>query len=860
MFRKSGHAVAWGAVVLIAADVIVAPARPALANGFCQGVTPPMVDALILCDPGSEAIPVPPEVQVVQVAAIGGGGGGGMAGTPPADGGSGVGVAGWVTLPPGTMSLQLTIGAGGQGRYYDSATHNYFGARGGGGTGVYALRGNLLPVPLIVAGGGGGGGGTNRANATQFGSGGDAGVQATTMGPAVLSQPGADAGDPADLLAFGGLGADLAQPGDGGMVQPSAALTIEGVGSAGAAPSPTDEAPVAGGAGAVNGGGGGGGGGGYSGGGGGAAQLYDNGVFDEIMAGGGGGGASYINSDLAGVTLSTGAQSSNSINGAGGSGLTAAAGGPGQLLVVLLSPPVITSVSPAGGRLTGGETITITGSGLDGGAGVPGLASPAPEVTVGGSACLNETVVSATELTCEVPAAVAGTQDVKVTASNGTDTEVGGYKYVDVPQIASLSPVKGSLAGGTTLTVSGTHLDTTTSVKVDGVACPGTGAHDAYVATPTSVTCTVPAAANGPGAKAVEVTTLGGSDTEPFGFRYSGPQAIASVLPTAGPQAGGNSMTILGESLGGVGMVVVGNGQCASVAPTDSIVTCVVPSAASPGKVDVMVSSSAGVTTKSNAYEYLPAPTVPPNRPPVIVDPPATSPTPAPTTSPPVTPPAEAPKLNLVLDLKPGAPVSGAGARISGGGLRGNSQYTVTMYSSPVRLASGYADETGSFTARFKVPQRACVKGGLHRVVLSGFAPDGTVVSTTNWLLFDDSCTTRALPSPAKPAVVTYGTFHFDYASAKLTPYVKAVLKRTRSTLTSAKRVTITGYTQTTSKGEGAKPANRALGLRRAKAIRAYLRALGLKTPITVIGAGAVDPLKGRPQRFNRRAYVTARY
>lgn len=923
MSRPGGWRAA-GAAALLAAGVVVAPARPALAtNVGCMG-TPALGDIVECAGPSHYTnIEVPAGATAVWVEVIGAGGGGSVAGATPAAGGPGGVVEGWLPLGGTVTDLILRIGGGGAG----GAAGNGLSA-GGGGAGSHIIAAEPYGVyfnTLVVAGGGGGAGGSDQTSLST-GAGGAAGG---------FTNPGTGQdGEPAGIVN------SIADPGQGGQPGVGGSGGVNGGdptgnGTAGGSMSVyNDPRAQLGGVGGSLGGfpRGGGGGGGHGGGGGGAAVSLGG---SDYAGGGGGGGSSWAEPvAYPDMTFSLAAPGGPGHSGAGApqsGGQAAEAGGDGQvkLKFATVIPPAIASVSPASALRTAGGTLTVTGRRLTGatavkvdnkdcpitsttatevectlpvgdGAGpvdvelttpdgtatksgaftytaAPAISTVAPaagpkaggtSLTISGTALTGVTVevggvpcpvapgANDTSVTCTTAGGAPGAAlGVTVTNGVGSDTRNSAFTYLDPPSISSVSPTSGTLGGGDTLVVTGTALDTTTAIKVDGEACPGTGAQHAYTATSVSVSCVVPAAVNGVGNRDVEVTTLGGSDTRTGGYRYSGPPVIASVLPTAGPQAGGNSMTILGDDLGGVAWVRVGGQLCASLSPTASTVTCVVPSAATPGVVDVVASAAAGVDVKPSAYEYRPRPVPPP----VVVPQPVPTPTTSPTSAPPTGAPPARPELKLDLAIQPGAPVRGAAASVSGGGLRANSQYTVTMYSSPVRLASGYADETGSFTARFKLPARACVKGGLHRVELSGFAPDGTVVTTSTWLLFDDTCTTRTV-SPAKPTAVTYGTFRFDRGSVRLTPYVRAVMRRTHATLASAKRVTITGYTETGSRSEASKRANKALALRRAQAARDYLRKLGVKAPITVLGAGAVNPLKGRPQSWNRRVFITVRY
>jgi hypothetical protein len=78
--------------------------------------------------------------------------------------------------------------------------------------------------------------------------------------------------------------------------------------------------------------------------------------------------------------------------------------------------PVVTSLSPTSGPTGGGNTVTITGSNLNGGG--------TPTVTFGGTgATVNSS--NATTLVVVAPAHVAGTVNVQVT-TNGGSSATGG--------------------------------------------------------------------------------------------------------------------------------------------------------------------------------------------------------------------------------------------------------------------------------------------------------------------------------------------------------------------------------------------------------------------------------------------------
>jgi hypothetical protein len=83
-------------------------------------------------------------------------------------------------------------------------------------------------------------------------------------------------------------------------------------------------------------------------------------------------------------------------------------------------PPTISAVSPTYGPAAGGTVITVTGTNLTGATGI----------TVGGSACTNLNVISATSATCETPASSLTTsQRIVVTTAGGTSANPVSFMY-----------------------------------------------------------------------------------------------------------------------------------------------------------------------------------------------------------------------------------------------------------------------------------------------------------------------------------------------------------------------------------------------------------------------------------------------
>jgi LPXTG-motif cell wall-anchored protein len=100
----------------------------------------------------------------------------------------------------------------------------------------------------------------------------------------------------------------------------------------------------------------------------------------------------------------------------------------------------VTAISEKQGSTAGGNTVTITGTGFVAGA----------TVTIGGKACTNVVVVSATSITCVVPAGVAGVVDVVVlNGDNQTQTLVSAYTYVS-PAVTTSTTVSPPANSGST--------------------------------------------------------------------------------------------------------------------------------------------------------------------------------------------------------------------------------------------------------------------------------------------------------------------------------------------------------------------------------------------------------------------------
>lgn len=115
-----------------------------------------------------------------------------------------------------------------------------------------------------------------------------------------------------------------------------------------------------------------------------------------------------------------------------------------------VGPPTVTGVSPNVGPLSGGRTVTITGTKFGAGA----------TVRVGGTSATSVIVHSATKLSARVPAHAAGTVDVRVTTTHGTSAAATAdhFTYLRRPTVGKVSPSSGKKAGGKVVTITGTSF------------------------------------------------------------------------------------------------------------------------------------------------------------------------------------------------------------------------------------------------------------------------------------------------------------------------------------------------------------------------------------------------------------------
>jgi Domain of unknown function DUF11/IPT/TIG domain len=212
-----------------------------------------------------------------------------------------------------------------------------------------------------------------------------------------------------------------------------------------------------------------------------------------------------------------------------------------------------------------GTAVTLTGAAFTG----------ATQVNFNGTHA-TFTVVSDTRIDTAVPAgATSGT--IAVVTPAGTWTSALSFTVTGFPPtISGMSPRRGQ--PGTIVTVTGTHLDIVTSVKVHGVLA------SFLAVSPTQLQFTVPVGAT---TGSMSVTNSGGTATSTAAFVVDvPPPTVRSVSPSHAHV--GETVTITGSFfLGATAVKVNGTNAPAFTVISNGTITVTVPAGATTGPVSV---------------------------------------------------------------------------------------------------------------------------------------------------------------------------------------------------------------------------------------------------------------------------------
>jgi len=256
--------------------------------------------------------------------------------------------------------------------------------------------------------------------------------------------------------------------------------------------------------------------------------------------------------------------------------------------------PIIKSISPSIGSITGGYTVTITGTNL------PIKNTTTTSIKFGTKlAKYNTTKTSnGNKIFIIVPAAtIPGKVNMTITTPNGIARTFFTY-ILPPPTITSITESRGLIGGGYTVTIKGTNLLNSTTIMFG----TNNATYNQQNSTNTSLIVTVPAAAIS-GSVDVTVKTLSGNAKTTFTYILPIP-TITSITESRGLIGGGYTVTITGTNLLNSTTIMFGtnNATYNQQNSTNTSLIVTVPAATTIGNVDVVVSTRYGNAKTTFSY------------------------------------------------------------------------------------------------------------------------------------------------------------------------------------------------------------------------------------------------------------------
>ncbi len=252
-------------------------------------------------------------------------------------------------------------------------------------------------------------------------------------------------------------------------------------------------------------------------------------------------------------------------------------------------PPTVTGISPDFGPQQGGTNVTITGEDF--------LPSNDTTVYFGSTPSGQVDVINSGKIIAVSPAG-SGIVNVKVLNNNGFDILEDVFTYLAPPNIVSISPSSGTVAGGTEVMLSGHNF----YEEGFSVLFGNNAGVDVDVVSLTLATATTPP---GSGTADVVVTNLYGSDRLEDAFNYLPPPQLDSVSPSFGSEAGGTLVTLHGSNFAKAQETVVMFGDSPLLSLqilNDNEIMGLTPPGT--GQITVTIENENGNDLLINAFEY----------------------------------------------------------------------------------------------------------------------------------------------------------------------------------------------------------------------------------------------------------------
>lgn len=261
-------------------------------------------------------------------------------------------------------------------------------------------------------------------------------------------------------------------------------------------------------------------------------------------------------------------------------------------------PPTLTAVSPATGLISGGATVTLTGTRFVSGALV--------RFGTGAGTAVNVDP-SGESLTVVTPAAATyGLVHVVVINPDGQQTRLNdGFRYqLPAPALSAVTPASGPSSGGTSLTLTGTDFFDAPTVLVNDVPASNVTRLSA-----TQVTAVTPPGT--PGVVNVALANTDGQQATLVGaFAYVAAPTVTSLSPANGPALGGTRITLTGADFQQGALVRIGGSPAFAVTVTSATTLTALTPAGPEGAADVEVinaDSQRGVLAGGFTFDGAPA-------------------------------------------------------------------------------------------------------------------------------------------------------------------------------------------------------------------------------------------------------------
>jgi PKD repeat protein len=252
--------------------------------------------------------------------------------------------------------------------------------------------------------------------------------------------------------------------------------------------------------------------------------------------------------------------------------------------------PVIQTIYPQQAMITGGGTLQITGNHFQ------------DDVSVFfDSITVTSNRISYTQISCDIPPHDAG--DITIVVKNPDNkTATIQFTYLTpAPTITQISPKTVYIAGGVTVSITGTSFHEDLTVTVDGVLIS-----DRIRSSSTSLTCTVPAHDLGV-AVLMLINPDGKSVTHTLNYENN-PPVIANVSPHHGSSVGNEKMTITGDYFDLSATVTIDGKVAAIQSITTTSIECNIPSytnvTCSDSSVNIIVENTDGKQSFA-IYQYV---------------------------------------------------------------------------------------------------------------------------------------------------------------------------------------------------------------------------------------------------------------